>query len=196
MAQRGCVKLILEVIPVGNWDTQSRYNLPISLPPIFPNDLNQSGFTLVTCFFEGTIVSCWVGARPFFHFRLTAIQDPCFRKIYIYTISINGHVQNTTHSQDQSAMGVDLRNESPIKQFTLKYLLDALSKIWKRKGHFSTITSIPSAGTDPLGRRNDLRKEKLLQKLRASGHQTLISYKKLRRNFTSINNFLTDNIKV
>jgi uncharacterized protein YbbC (DUF1343 family) len=166
----------LEVIPVGNWTHNTRYNLPIKPSPNLPNDLSIRLYPS-TCFFEGTIVS--LGRGTLFPFQTYGYPDPAFGKFTFTPVSING-MSKTPPLQDQVCYGVDLRNESLNQQFTLKYLLDAYQKSGKGKAFFNNYFNT-LAGTDQL--KKMIIEGKTASEIEASWQSDLDSYKKLREKY-------------
>jgi len=173
---KGGLQADLEVIPVGNWTHNTRYNLPIKPSPNLPNDLSIRLYPS-TCFFEGTIVS--LGRGTLFPFQTYGYPDPAFGKFTFTPISING-MSKTPPLQDQVCYGVDLRNESLNQQFTLKYLLDAYQKSGKGKAFFNNYFNT-LAGTDQL--KKMIIEGKTASEIEASWQSDLDSYKKLREKY-------------
>jgi uncharacterized protein YbbC (DUF1343 family) len=173
---KGGLQADLEVIPVGNWTHNTRYNLPIKPSPNLPNDLSIRLYPS-TCFFEGTIVS--LGRGTLFPFQTYGYPDPAFGKFTFTPISING-MSKTPPLQDQVCYGVDLRNESLNQQFTLKYLLDAYKKSGKGKAFFNNYFNT-LAGTDQL--KKMIIEGKTASEIEASWQSDLDSYKKLREKY-------------
>jgi uncharacterized protein YbbC (DUF1343 family) len=173
---KGGLQANLEVIPVGNWTHNTRYNLPIKPSPNLPNDLSIRLYPS-TCFFEGTIVS--LGRGTLFPFQTYGYPDPAFGKFTFTPISING-MSKTPPLQDQVCYGVDLRNESLNQQFTLKYLLDAYKKSGKGKAFFNNYFNT-LAGTDQL--KKMIIEGKTASEIEASWQSDLDSYKKLREKY-------------
>lgn len=173
---KGGLQANLEVIPVGNWTHNTRYNLPVKPSPNLPNDLSIRLYPS-TCFFEGTIVS--LGRGTLFPFQTYGYPDPAFGKFTFTPVSIDG-MSKTPPLQNQLCYGVDLRNESLSHQFTLKYLLDAYQKSGKGKAFFSNYFNT-LAGTDQL--KKMIIEGKTASEIEASWQSDLDSYKKLREKY-------------
>lgn len=170
---KGKLEVDLEVIPIGNWTHNSRYNLPIKPSPNLPNDLAIRLYPS-TCFFEGTIVS--LGRGTLFPFQVYGYPDPAFGDFTFTPISIDG-MSKSPPLQDQVCYGVDLRNESMNQQFTLKYLLDAYHKSGKGKAFFNNYFNT-LAGTDQL--KKMILEGKTTSEIEASWQSDLDTFKKLR----------------
>jgi uncharacterized protein YbbC (DUF1343 family) len=173
---KGDLQATIEVIPVGNWTHDMRYNLPVKPSPNLPNDLAIRLYPS-TCFFEGTIVS--LGRGTLFPFQTYGYPDPTFGKFTFTPISIDG-MSKTPPLQDQICYGVDLRNEPLNQQFTLKYLLDAYQKSGKGKAFFSNYFNT-LAGTDQL--KKMIIEGKTALEIESSWQTDLDSYKKLREKY-------------
>ena len=173
---KGGLQATIEVIPVGNWTHDMRYNLPVKPSPNLPNDLAIRLYPS-TCFFEGTIVS--LGRGTLFPFQTYGYPDPTFGKFTFTPISIDG-MSKTPPLQDQICYGVDLRNEPLNQQFTLKYLLDAYQKSGKGKAFFSNYFNT-LAGTDQL--KKMIIEGKTALEIESSWQTDLDSYKKLREKY-------------
>jgi uncharacterized protein YbbC (DUF1343 family) len=173
---KGGLQANLEVIPVGNWTHDTRYNLPVKPSPNLPNDLSIRLYPS-TCFFEGTIVS--LGRGTLFPFQTYGYPDPAFGKFTFTPISIDG-MSKTPPLQNQVCYGVDLRNEPINQEFTLKYLLDAYQKSGKGKAFFSNYFNT-LAGTDQL--KKMILEGKTASVIEASWQSDLDSYKKLREKY-------------
>ncbi len=166
----------IEVIPVGNWTHDMRYNLLVKPSPNLPNELSIRLYPS-TCFFEGTIVS--LGRGTLFPFQTYGYPDPAFGKFSFTPISIDG-MSKTPPLQDQVCYGVDLRNEPLNQQFTLKYLLDAFQKSGKGKAFFTNYFNT-LAGTDQL--KKMIMEGKTASEIETSWQTDLDSYKKLREKY-------------
>jgi uncharacterized protein YbbC (DUF1343 family) len=173
---KGGLQANLEIIPVGNWTHNIRYNLPVKPSPNLPNDLSIRLYPS-TCFFEGTIVS--LGRGTFFPFQTYGYPDPAFGKFTFTPVSIEG-MSKTPPLQDKVCYGVDLRNESLNHQFTLKYLLDAYQKSGKGNAFFTDYFNT-LAGTDQL--RKMILAGKTASEIEASWQSDLESYKRLREKY-------------
>jgi uncharacterized protein YbbC (DUF1343 family) len=173
---KGGLQANLEIIPVGNWTHNIRYNLPVKPSPNLPNDLSIRLYPS-TCFFEGTIVS--LGRGTFFPFQTYGYPDPAFGKFTFTPVSIEG-MSKTPPLQDKVCYGVDLRNESLNHQFTLKYLLDAYQKSGKGNTFFTDYFNT-LAGTDQL--RKMILAGKTASEIEASWQSDLESYKRLREKY-------------
>jgi uncharacterized protein YbbC (DUF1343 family) len=173
---KGGLQANLEVIPVGNWTHDTRYNLPVKPSPNLPNDLSIRLYPS-TCFFEGTIVS--LGRGTLFPFQTYGYPDPAFGKFTFTPISIDG-MSKTPPLQNQVCYGVDLRNEPINQEFTLKYLLDAYQKSGKGKAFFSNYFNT-LAGTDQL--KKMIIEGKTALEIETSWQTDLDSYKKLREKY-------------
>jgi len=173
---KGGLQANLEIIPVGNWTHNTRYNLPVKPSPNLPNDLSIRLYPS-TCFFEGTIVS--LGRGTLFPFQTYGYPDPAFGKFTFTPVSIEG-MSKTPPLQDKVCYGVDLRNESLNHQFTLKYLLDAYQKSGKGNAFFTDYFNT-LAGTDQL--RKMILAGKTASEIEASWQSDLESYKRLREKY-------------
>jgi uncharacterized protein YbbC (DUF1343 family) len=173
---KGGLQATIEVIPVGNWTHDMRYNLPVKPSPNLPNELSIRLYPS-TCFFEGTIVS--LGRGTLFPFQTYGYPDPAFGKFTFTPISIDG-MSKTPPLQDQVCYGVDLRNEPLNQKFTLKYLLDAYQKSGKGKAFFSNYFNT-LAGTDQL--KKMIMEGKTALEIETSWQTDLDSYKKLRERY-------------
>jgi uncharacterized protein YbbC (DUF1343 family) len=173
---KGGLQATIEIIPVGNWTHDTRYNLPIKPSPNLPNDLSIRLYPS-TCFFEGTIVS--LGRGTLFPFQTYGYPDPAFGNFTFTPVSIDG-MSKTPPFQNQVCYGVDLRNEPLNQEFTLKYLLDAYQKSGKGKAFFSNYFNT-LAGTDQL--KKMILEGKTALEIEASWQSDLDSYKKLREKY-------------
>jgi uncharacterized protein YbbC (DUF1343 family) len=170
----------LEVIPVGNWNHQTTYNLPVKPSPNLPNDLSIKLYPS-TCFFEGTVVS--LGRGTHFPFQVYGYPDPKFGDFTFTPVSIDGMSKNPPH-QDQKCYGVDLRGESIAHEFTLQYLLDAYHKSGKGQAFFNNYFNT-LAGTDRL--KKMIMDGKTEAEITASWVPNLEKYKVLRKKYLIYN---------
>tara|TARA_R110002072_G_scaffold3334_1_gene24473 strand:+ start:38309 stop:39607 length:1299 start_codon:yes stop_codon:yes gene_type:complete len=173
---KGGLKADLEVIPVGNWDHQKAYNLPVKPSPNLPNDLSIKLYPS-TCFFEGTIVS--LGRGTHFPFQVYGYPDPKFGEFTFTPVRIDGMSNNPPH-QDKKCYGVDLRGESMMHEFTLKYLLDAYQKSGKGQAFFNNYFNT-LAGTDQL--KKMIMDGKTEAEITASWKNDLEEYSTLRKKY-------------
>ncbi|UZR95147.1 exo-beta-N-acetylmuramidase NamZ family protein [Chondrinema litorale] len=114
----------LTVIPVKNYDHNTKYSLPVAPSPNLPNDVSIRLYPSL-CLFEATVMS--IGRGTDFPFQVVGYPDSTYGDFEFTPVSMPG---KSTHPklENKKCFGVDLRNTSLDHQFTLKYIIDFYKK--------------------------------------------------------------------
>jgi uncharacterized protein YbbC (DUF1343 family) len=118
------IKSDLIVIPVKNYNHSTSYSLPVKPSPNLPNDLSIELYPSL-CLFEGTPIS--VARGTYFPFQAIGYPDPAFGNFTFTPKSIDGMSKNPPH-ENKLCYGIDFRNISAPKGFTLKYVINYYNK--------------------------------------------------------------------
>ncbi len=173
---KGGLQANLTVIPIGNWNHNTFYKLPVKPSPNLPNDLSVRLYPS-TCFFEGTVVSLGRGTMD--PFQMYGYPDPRFGSFTFTPVSIDGMSKNPPH-QGKLCYGRDLRNEPMTHQFSLSYLVEAYTKSGKGQAFFNNFFNT-LAGTDQLKKMIIAGKNEA--EIKASWASDLEKYKLLRTKY-------------
>lgn len=139
------VKCKLTVIKCGNYNHQKPYSLPIGPSPNLPNDQAARLYPTL-CLFEGTAMS--IGRGTDFPFQVIGYPDRVFGTFSFTPRSIEG-VSKYPKLENQLCWGIDLRNKTGDRKFSLSYLLDAYKKFPEKENFFiKSFTRL--AGNDKL----------------------------------------------
>lgn len=122
----------LEVVPMLNYTHSTRYSLPIKPSPNLPND-NAIAWYPSTCLFEGTALSVGRGTQnPFELIGHPLLTD---YKFQFTPVSIDGMAKQP-RLENQVCHGIDLRNERPGDQISLKYVIELYNHYPKKEEFF------------------------------------------------------------
>ncbi len=167
----------LRIVTVAGWQHRQPYSLPVAPSPNLPNDRAIQLYPSL-CLFEGTGVS--VGRGTDFPFQAIGYPDPKFGS---FTFIPQAAKDNSLIlQQGKKCYGIDLRNDSTTRGFSLKYLID----FYKKSGQGDKFFTQPSffdrlAGTDQI--RKDIIAGKNEAEIRSAWQNELNFYKELRTNY-------------
>ncbi len=116
--------LDLEVVEMRGWSHGEPYSLPIKPSPNLPNDQSIALYPSL-CLFEATEVS--VGRGTYDPFQIIGYPDPKFGEYTFTPQSLPGFEKNPLQ-RDKLCYGVDLREVSPPKGFSLGYFIDFMER--------------------------------------------------------------------
>ncbi len=116
--------LNLEVVEMKGWRHGEPYSLPIKPSPNLPNDQSIALYPSL-CLFEATEVS--VGRGTYDPFQIIGYPDPKFGEYTFTPQSLPGFEKNPLQ-RDKLCYGVDLRDVSPPKGFSLQYFIDFMER--------------------------------------------------------------------
>lgn len=173
----------LTVIPVKNYTHKMQYELPIVPSPSLPNQISIRLY-MSLCLFEGTDVS--IGRGTDFPFQVVGYPDSSFGD-FTFTPDVRPGMAAHVEQQGKLCYGIDLRELDPSKAtFTLKYVLDAYSKIpnkfFTRADFFDKL-----AGTDKL--REQIIAGMTEEQIRDSWKEELTEYKAMRKKYLLYEDF-------
>ena len=164
----------LKVIPLKNYNHQTKYSLPIKPSPNLPNDKSINLYPSL-CFFEGTNVSAGRG---------TEMQFQVYGSPYITKSSFTFTPQANEGSKypkykNQLCFGEDLRIAKNLNKLDLSYLLKAYQQNTSKKFFNAFFTKL--AGTERL--QEQIEKGLSEKEIRKTWVQDLISFKKIRKKY-------------
>lgn len=177
-------KCDLTVIPVINYDHNSKYSLPIKPSPNLPNDISIRLYPSL-CYFEATRVS--IGRGTYMPFQVIGYADPSGGEFTFTPVSIPG-MSKKPKLMDKKCYGVDLRSEGLNHKFTLKYFLKYYEKSGRhekyinRKRFFNLL-----AGNNTLIKK--IESGKTLQEIEDSWKDDLLKYKQMRLKYLIYKDF-------
>ena len=164
----------LKVIPLKNYNHQTKYSLPIKPSPNLPNDKSINLYPSL-CFFEGTNVSAGRG---------TEIQFQVYGSPYITKSSFTFTPQANEGSKypkykNQRCFGEDLRIAKNLNKLDLSYLLKAYQQNTSKEFFNTFFTKL--AGTEKL--QEQIEQGLSEKEIRKTWVQDLISFKKIRKKY-------------
>jgi uncharacterized protein YbbC (DUF1343 family) len=164
----------LKVIPLKNYNHQTKYSLPIKPSPNLPNDKSINLYPSL-CFFEGTNVSAGRG---------TEMQFQVYGSPYITKSSFTFTPQANEGSKypkykKQLCFGEDLRTAKNLNKLDLSYLLKAYQQNTSKEFFNNFFTKL--AGTERL--QKQIEQGLSEKEIRKTWVQDLISFKKIRKKY-------------
>ena len=164
----------LKVIPLKNYNHQTKYSLPIKPSPNLPNDKSINLYPSL-CFFEGTNVSAGRG---------TEMQFQVYGSPYITKSSFTFTPQANEGSKypkykNQLCFGEDLRIAKNLNKLDLSYLLKAYQQNTSKEFFNTFFTKL--AGTERL--QEQIEKGLSEKEIRKNWVQDIISFKKIRKKY-------------
>lgn len=171
-------KCDLTVIPVLGYTHLTPYQLPVKPSPNLPNYLSVRLYPSL-CFFEATSIS--VGRGTEFPFQVLGGLNPNFGDFQFTPVDMPGIATNPLH-KGKTCFGVDLRNLTEIKTFTLKFFLDFYQQ-FEKKEDFITRESWFNllAGTDEVLKQ--IKAGKTEDEIVQSWQPELTKYKDIRKKY-------------
>lgn len=172
------LKCPLQVIKMKGWEHAQPYSLPMKPSPNLPNDRAIQLYPSL-CLFEGTEIS--MGRGTYSPFQVLGFPSPKFGTYSFTPQAIEGMDTKPTQNGMQ-CFGLDLRNDSTTKGFSLSYFIEFYKlsglgeKFFSRPAFFDKL-----AGTDEL--RKQIIKGKSEAEIRASWQKDLIKYKQIRTRY-------------
>ena len=109
----------LTVVTVKNWRHGQPYSLPVKPSPNLPNDQSVAFYPSL-CLFEATQISIGRGTR--FPFQVIGAPDKKYGNFTFTPQALPGFDKNPLH-KGRACHGIDLRNTTPPKGFTLEYFI-------------------------------------------------------------------------
>ena len=168
----------LKVIPLKNYNHQTKYSLPIKPSPNLPNDKSINLYPSL-CFFEGTNVSAGRG---------TEMQFQVYGSPYITKSSFTFTPQANEGSKypkykKQRCFGEDLRTAKNLNKLDLSYLLKAYQQNTSKEFFNTFFTKL--AGTEKL--QEQIEQGLSEKEIRKTWVQDIISFKKIRKKYLLYN---------
>ncbi|WP_392346589.1 exo-beta-N-acetylmuramidase NamZ domain-containing protein [uncultured Polaribacter sp.] len=168
----------LKVIPLKNYNHQTKYSLPIKPSPNLPNDKSINLYPSL-CFFEGTNVSAGRG---------TEMQFQIYGSPYITKSSFTFAPQANEGSKypkykKQRCFGEDLRTAKNLNKLDLSYLLRAYQQNTSKEFFNTFFTKL--AGTEKL--QEQIEQGLSEKEIRKTWVQDIISFKKIRKKYLLYN---------
>jgi len=164
----------LKVIPLKNYNHQTKYSVPIKPSPNLPNDKSINLYPSL-CFFEGTNVSAGRG---------TEMQFQVYGSPYITKSSFTFTPQANEGSKypkykKQRCFGEDLRTAKNLNKLDLSYLLRAYQQNTSKEFFNTFFTKL--AGTERL--QEQIEQGLSEKEIRKTWVQDIISFKKIRKKY-------------
>ncbi|MGY8942608.1 MAG: exo-beta-N-acetylmuramidase NamZ family protein [Flavobacteriales bacterium] len=164
----------LKVIPLKNYNHQTKYSVPIKPSPNLPNDKSINLYPSL-CFFEGTNVSAGRG---------TEMQFQVYGSPYITKSSFTFTPQANEGSKypkykKQRCFGEDLRTAKNLNKLDLSYLLKAYQQNTSKEFFNTFFTKL--AGTERL--QEQIEQGLSEKEIRKTWVQDIISFKKIRKKY-------------
>ena len=164
----------LKVIPLKNYNHQTKYSVPIKPSPNLPNDKSINLYPSL-CFFEGTNISAGRG---------TEMQFQVYGSPYITKSSFTFTPQANEGSKypkykKQRCFGEDLRTAKNLNKLDLSYLLRAYQQNTSKEFFNTFFTKL--AGTEKL--QEQIEQGLSEKEIRKTWVQDIISFKKIRKKY-------------
>ena len=164
----------LKVIPLKNYNHQTKYSLPIKPSPNLPNDKSINLYPSL-CFFEGTNVSAGRGTEMQFQ----VYGSPYMTKSsFTFTPQANEGSKYPKYKK-QRCFGEDLRTAKNLNKLDLSYLLKAYQQNTSKEFFNTFFTKL--AGTERL--QGQIEQGLSEKEIRKTWVQDLISFKKIRKKY-------------
>jgi uncharacterized protein YbbC (DUF1343 family) len=129
---RDSLRCNLEVIPLKNYEHNSKYSFPVKPSPNLPNDKSIRLYPSL-CLFEGTIMS--VGRGTEFPFQVVGYPDSISGDFSFTPVSYETNI-NPLY-KNRMCFGKDYRNIDPVPSFTLRYIMEFYYKMGKKYNFFN-----------------------------------------------------------
>ncbi|HZH71105.1 MAG TPA: DUF1343 domain-containing protein [Mariniphaga sp.] len=171
-------KCDLTVIPVKNYNHNTKYSIPVPPSPNLPNDLAIRLYPSL-CFFEATSVS--VGRGTEFPFQvLGGLRPELGDFTFIPESTPNSPIKPL--NEGKVCYGIDLRKIDEPPTFTLKYFLDFYNKYPDEKEFLIRENWLNTlAGTNKL--LDQIRQGLTESEIKASWQHDLDNYRELRKKY-------------
>ena len=164
----------LKVIPLKNYNHQTKYSLPIKPSPNLPNDKSINLYPSL-CFFEGTNVSAGRGTEMQFQ----VYGSPYMTKSsFTFTPQANEGSKYPKYKK-QRCFGEDLRTAKNLNKLDLSYLLKAYQQNTSKEFFNTFFTKL--AGTERL--QEQIEQGLSEKEIRKTWVQDIISFKKIRKKY-------------
>lgn len=168
----------LTVIPMEGWVHGQPYSLPIKPSPNLPNDKAIQLYASL-CAFEATQIS--VGRGTTFPFQVLGAPNKKYGEFTFTPHSLAGFDKNPLH-KDKMCYGVDLRQATDIKGFSLHYVIEFFQKSGEGAAFFSRARWMDLLmGTSKV--RTAIVAGKSEAEIRAEWQPTLHKYIKMREKY-------------
>lgn len=169
------IKCDLKVVPLENYNHQTRYSLPIKPSPNLPNDKSINLYPSLG-FFEGTIINAGRGTA----FQFQRYGAPFFNKTnFSYTPKANDGAKHPKH-KGELCYGKDLTETKYLSKLDLSFLIDAYKQTPKNKAFFGKTFTI-HAGTKKLQQQLEQGLSEI--EIRKTWEKDLEEFKKIREQY-------------
>ena len=164
----------LKVIPLKNYNHQTKYSVPIKPSPNLPNDKSINLYPSL-CFFEGTNVSAGRGTEMQFQ----VYGSPYITKSSFTFIPEANEGSKYPKYKKQRCFGEDLRTAKNLNKLDLSYLLKAYQQNTSKEFFNTFFTKL--AGTERL--QEQIEQGLSEKEIRKTWVQDIISFKKIRKKY-------------
>ena len=172
----------LTVIPVKNYTSKSRYQLPIKPSPNLPNAQAINLYPSL-CLFEGTVISCGRGTEQQFQ-RYGSPDLPRTTFPFSFTPFPNTGSKYPKH-QGKICYGEDLSSQKLLTKLDLSWLKKAFDNSPNKSEFFNNFFDT-LAGTSQL--KKQLIQGMSIQKIEATWEKDLRTFKKTKSKYTLYTN--------
>lgn len=173
----------LAIIPASHYNHKMTYSLPVKPSPNLPNDIAITLYPSL-CLFEATNVS--IGRGTEFPFQVIGYPDSSLGNFNFIPKSIEGMAKHPKH-EGKPCFGIDLRNSSAKRAFTLSYFIDFYNKIGHEKFYATPSFLYKLYGNNKLP--EQLKEGVSEEQIRASWEPELTAYKKIRKQYLLYRDF-------
>ncbi len=170
--------LKLNVIPVKGWQHGQPYDLPIKPSPNLPNAQAVALYPSL-CLFEATKVS--VGRGTLTPFQVLGYPDKKYGTYSFTPQALEGFDKNPLQ-RDKVCYGVDLREVTPPKGFSLKYFIRFMQISGLGEGFISSPSFFDKLSGDK-SLRQQLNSGVSEEEIRESWQPALSKYRRIRKKY-------------
>ena len=166
----------LTVVTAKNWRHGQPYSLPVKPSPNLPNDRSVAFYPSL-CLFEATRIS--VGRGTHFPFQVIGAPDKKYGSFTFTPQALPGFDKNPLH-KGRACHGIDLRNATPPKGFTLEYFI----RFYRKSGEKAAFFDRPQWFDLLMGNRQvreDILAGKSEAEIKARWQAELDEYKAMRK---------------
>ena len=166
----------LTVVTAKNWRHGQPYSLPVKPSPNLPNDRSVAFYPSL-CLFEATRISVGRGTR--FPFQVIGAPDKKYGSFTFTPQALPGFDKNPLH-KGRACHGIDLRNATPPKGFTLEYFI----RFYRKSGEKAAFFDRPQWFDLLMGNRQvreDILAGKSEAEIKARWQAELDEYKAMRK---------------
>ncbi|HLF34414.1 MAG TPA: DUF1343 domain-containing protein [Cyclobacteriaceae bacterium] len=171
----GALQCKLKVIPISNYNHNTRYSLPYRPSPNLPNDQSIRLYPSL-CLFEGTIMSLGRGTE--FPFQVVGYPDSISGDFVFTPVGTEGNAN--PKYKGRTCFGKDYQGMDPVPNFSLSFIIDFYYKLGKKYDFFNDYF-------DKLAGNSELRKQIIAgfseEEIRITWAEDLSRFKELRNKY-------------